>query len=63
MLLYPSASPVGGSDLSLAPGGAPALSVRFVDLSPDLTTVAGQAKLIEQLRELLKEGVASGGPP
>lgn len=62
-LLYPSAVRSKGSDFSLGLNDAPALSVRFIDLTPDLATTAGRAELVEQLQSILIEGVTSGGPP
>lgn len=60
MLLYPSAGLADGSDFSLEPGEAPAISVRFVDLAPDLSKPEGKRSLVKQLRNLITEGVGSG---
>lgn len=60
MLLYPSAGLADGSDFSLEAGEAPAISVRFVDLAPDLSKPEGRRSLVKQLRALIAEGVGSG---
>lgn len=63
VLLYPSVSSADGSDFRVrdTPGDSDdGISVRFIDLSPDLTTIAGRQVLVRDLRKLIIEGVGSG---